>query len=147
MQLQEILNTFKPEKEQLIPVLQKVQEELGYVSDDSVKEIARYMKMGMSEIFGVLTFYGLFRTKPTGKHLIMVCRGTACHIRGGERILTAVEHKLGIHEGESTPDLKYTLETIACIGCCALAPTMMVGKETHGRMSPQKVTEIFGEKK
>ena len=147
MQLQEILNTFTPQKEHLIPVLQKVQEELGYISDDSVKEISRYMKIGMSEIFGVLTFYGLFRTKPTGKNVIMVCRGTACHIRGGERILTAVENKLGIHEGESTPDLKYTLETIACIGCCALAPTMMVGKETHGRMSPQKVTEIFGEKK
>ena len=147
MQIQEILNTFTPEKEHLIPVLQKVQEELGYISDDSVKEISRYMKIGMSEIFGVLTFYGLFRTKPTGKNVIMVCRGTACHIRGGERLLTAVENKLGIHEGESTPDLKYTLETIACIGCCALAPTMMVGKETHGRMSPQKVTEIFGEKK
>ena len=147
MQLQEILNTFTPQKEHLIPVLQKVQEELGYISDDSVKEISRYMKIGMSEIFGVLTFYGLFRTKPTGKNVIMVCRGTACHIRGGERLLTAVENKLGIHEGESTPDLKYTLETIACIGCCALAPTMMVGKETHGRMSPQKVTEIFGEKK
>lgn len=147
MELQEILNTFKPEKEQLIPVLQKVQEELGYVSEDSVKEISRHMKIGPSEIFGVLTFYAQFRTKPTGKNLVMVCRGTACHIRGGERILTDVQNKLGIHEGESTPDFKYTLETVACIGCCALAPTMMVGKETHGRMSPHKVTEIFGEKK
>lgn len=145
MELQEILKQFKPEKEQIIPVLQKVQEELGYVSEDSVREIARYMRMGTSEIFGVLTFYGLFRTKPTGKNLIMVCRGTACHIRGGERILNAVQNKLNIHEGESTPDFKYTLETVACIGCCALAPTMMVSKETHGRMSPAKVNEIFAD--
>lgn len=147
MELQEILKQFKPDKEQLIPVLQKVQEELGYVSDESVHGISKYMRIAPSEIFGVLTFYGLFRTKPTGKNLIMVCRGTACHIRGGERILTSVQNKLGIHEGESTPDLKYTLETVACIGCCALAPTMMVGKETHGRMSPQKVNEIFGSNK
>lgn len=147
MELQELLKQFKPEKGQLIPVLQKVQEELGYISDDSVKEISSYMKIAPSEIFGVLTFYGLFRTKPTGKNLIMVCRGTACHIRGGERILSAVQNKLGIHEGESTSDFKYTLETIACIGCCALAPTMMIGKETHGRMSPQKVNEIFSDHK
>ncbi len=143
MELHAILNQFKPEKEQLIPVLQKVQEELGYISPDSVREIAGYMKISPSEIFGVLTFYAQFRTKPTGKNLIMVCRGTACHIRGGARILTAVQNKLGIHEGESTPDFKYTLETVACIGCCALAPTMMVGKETHGRLSPQKVNEIL----
>lgn len=143
MELQEILKTFKPQKELIIPVLQKVQEELGYISDESVHEIARYMKMSASEIFGVLTFYAQFRTKPTGKNLIMVCRGTACHIRGGSRVLGAVQNKLEIHEGESTPDLKYTLETVACIGCCALAPTMMVGKETFGRLSPQKVNEIF----
>lgn len=147
MELQEILKQFRQDKEQLIPVLQKVQEELGYVSDDSVREISRYMKISMSEIFGVLTFYAQFRTKPTGKNLIMVCRGTACHIRGGARILTSVQNKLGIHEGESTPDLKYTLETVACIGCCALAPTMMVGKETHGRLSPAKVNEIFSDNK
>ncbi len=147
MELHEVLKQFKPDKQQLIPVLQKVQEEFGYVSDDSVREISRYMRIAPSEIFGVLTFYGLFRTKPTGKNLIMVCRGTACHIRGGERVLAAVENKLGIHEGESTPDLKYTLETVACIGCCALAPTMMVGKETHGRMSPQRVGEILGDHK
>ncbi|MDP2744278.1 MAG: NAD(P)H-dependent oxidoreductase subunit E, partial [Dehalococcoidia bacterium] len=95
----------------------------------------------------VLTFYAQFRTKPTGKNRVMVCRGTACHVKGGPRVLRAVKQTLGLEEGESTADMKYTLETVACIGACALAPTMMINKDTHGRLTPQKVSAIFGGEK
>lgn len=143
-QLAEIISQYKGERAGLIPVLQKVQEADGYLSKDAIAEVAESLRIPPSDIYGVLTFYAQFRTTPTGKNRVMVCRGTACHVKGGARVLRAVKQALGIDEGESTPDLEYTLETVACIGACALAPTMMVGKDTHGRLTPQKVSGVFG---
>lgn len=142
-QLAEILDPYKGERGTLIPVLQKVQESFGYLSQEAISQVAKFLKVSESEIFGVLSFYAQFRTTPAGRNRVMVCRGTACHVRGGERILAAVERVLGIREGESTPDLEYSLETVACIGACALAPTMMINKSAHGRLTPAKVVEIF----
>ncbi|MCR4393807.1 MAG: NAD(P)H-dependent oxidoreductase subunit E, partial [Dehalococcoidales bacterium] len=93
------------------------------------------------------TFYALFRLKPSGKNIIRVCRGTACHVRGGARILQEFENRLGIKAGETTPDLEYSLETISCFGSCALAPVVVVNRQVYGRMTPAKVAEVLGSKK
>lgn len=141
--LTEILAPYKGEKGALIPVLQKVQSELGYLPEEAVSEIARFLGIAKSEVYGVLTFYAQFRTTPVGKNLVKVCRGTACHVRGGARILTEVERRLKIKPGETTPDLEYTLETVACLGCCALAPTIVRNDGVHGQMTTRKVAELF----
>jgi len=123
--------------------LQKVQGELGYLPEEAISEVARFLGIARSEIFGVLTFYAQFRTTPVGKNLVRVCRGTACHVRGGARILVEVEKQLRIKPGETTAGLEYTLETVACLGCCALAPTMVINDEIHGQMTQKKIAELF----
>lgn len=143
---EELAEIFAPHKGQrgaLIPILQEVQSKLGYLSEEAISEIAKFLRSSPSDVYGVLTFYAQFRTTPTGKTIVRVCRGTACHVRGGARILSEVEKQLGVEPGETTPDLEYTLETVACIGACALAPTMVVGGETHGQMTVRKVDELF----
>jgi len=142
-QLAEVLDSYKGERGAAIPILQKVQEELGYLPEEAVKEVARFLRASESEIYGVITFYAQFRTTPSGKNIVRVCRGTACHVRGGARIRAEVEKHLGIRAGETSPDLEYTLETVACIGACALSPTMVVNEETYGQMTTKKVAEIF----
>ena len=108
-----------------------------------VKIIAAETRIPMSRIYAVATFYAQFYLTPRGRNTIRLCRGTACHVRGAARILEAVERELGITEGETTPDLEYSLETVACIGACALAPTMVINQNTHGKLTPNKVVEIF----
>ncbi|MBI2863304.1 MAG: NADH-quinone oxidoreductase subunit NuoE [Chloroflexi bacterium] len=144
-ELAEILAPFAGKKGTVIPILQKVQERFGYISRESLAVISRFLGISESELFGVITFYAQFRLKPTGKHMVMVCRGTACHVRGGSRIKTEVEKTLGIRAGDTTPDMEYSLETIACIGACALAPTMVIDKNTYGEMTTKKVGEILGD--
>jgi NADH-quinone oxidoreductase subunit E len=141
--LSEILSSFEGKKEELIPILQRVQERYGYLPEDIMKKIARFLGLPESTVFGVGTFYAQFKLVPSGRNIVRVCRGTACHVRGGARILREVEKRLGIKPGESTPDLEYSLETVACIGACALAPTMVVNKETHGEMTTKKAAEIL----
>jgi NADH-quinone oxidoreductase subunit E len=148
--LNEILSSYQNMEDQLIPVLQQVQQVFGYLPGPAMKMIARFLKLPESTVFGVGTFYAQFKLVPSGRNIIRVCRGTACHVRGGARILREVEKHLGIKPGESSPDLEYCLETVACIGACALAPTMVVNNETHGQMTTKKVAEVleqFGEKK
>ena len=142
-QLAEVLDSYKGERGAVIPILQKVQEKLGYLPEEAVNEIALFLRASESEIYGVITFYAQFRTTPSGKNIVRVCRGTACHVRGGARIRAEVEKHLGIRAGETSPDLEYTLETVACIGACALSPTMVVNEETYGQMTTKKVAEIF----
>ena len=142
-QLAEVLDSYKGERGAVIPILQKVQEKLGYLPEEAVNEIALFLRASESEIYGVITFYSQFRTTPCGKNIVRVCRGTACHVRGGTRIRAEVEKHLGIRAGETSPDLEYTLETVACIGACALSPTMVVNEETYGQMTTKKVAEIF----
>jgi NADH-quinone oxidoreductase subunit E len=142
-QVSSILEPYKGDKDELIPLLQEVQQKLGYLPEQSMSMIANFLKIPESTVFGVATFYAFFKLVPTGKNVVRVCRGTACHVRGGARILREVQKQLGISPGESTPDLEYYLETVACIGACALAPTMMINEDTHGQMTPKKVAEIF----
>jgi NADH:ubiquinone oxidoreductase subunit E len=135
----EILAKFpKGDRGFLIPILQEVQESYGYVSPDAVDEIAAFTGVSPGEIFGVASFYAHFRFTKPGKHTIKICRGTACHVRGSSRILDATERQLKIKVGETTPDGLFSLEQVACFGCCALAPVVVVDKDVHGRMTSTK---------
>lgn len=141
--LNEILVSFQGKQEELIPILQQVQQVLGYLPELAMKRIARFVKLPESTVFGVGTFYAQFKLLPSGRNIVKVCRGTACHVRGAASILGEVEKQLGIKSGESTPDLEYSLEAIACFGSCALAPVMVIGNNVYGRMTPTKVKEVL----
>jgi NADH-quinone oxidoreductase subunit E len=141
--LSAVLSPYRGRKDALIPILQQVQEEIGYLPDEAMLEIARTTGLSESRVYAVASFYAQFRFTPRGKHTIMVCRGTACHVRGAEKILEETERTLGIVEGETTEDKKYTLETVACIGCCALAPCIMIDEDVEAKLTPKMVPEIL----
>lgn len=126
----------------LIPMLQLVQEELGYLPAEAIQMVARRLQISASEVFGVASFYNQFRFSPPGRHPIRVCLGTACHVRGGAIILENFERKLAIREGETTADREFSIDRVACVGCCALAPVALVGDTVHGKMQPSKVEGI-----
>jgi NADH-quinone oxidoreductase E subunit len=138
-----IFSRFEGKADQLIPLMESVQDEFGYLSRESMREIARFLKVPESRVYGVATFYALFRLTPRGKIMVRVCRGTACHVRGGAQILQEVEKHLGIKPGETTQDMEFSLETISCFGSCALAPVMVVNKEVFGRMTTARVGQIL----
>lgn len=142
-ELKEILSRHAGEKGALIPILQEVQATYGYIPEDVIKEISLALDIPATSIYGVATFYAQFHLKPRGRHVVRVCQGTACHVRGGARILAEVQKQLGIKPGETTDDLRFTLEPVACLGCCGLAPAMMVDEDTHGRMTPDKVAGVL----
>jgi len=127
----------------LISLLQEVQEKFGYLPRYALQSISARTKIKLSRIYGVVTFYAQFYLVPRGKHTILCCRGTACHVKGGARILSTVEQILGIKDGETTPDMEFSLETVACIGACGIAPTMMIDKNTYGRLTVNKASEIL----
>jgi len=139
-----ITQYFKGNKDELIPLMEAVQEKYGYLSREAMSGISSFLRVPESQVYGVATFYALFRLNPRGEKMISVCRGTACHVRGGAQILQEVEKQLGIKPGETTPDMKYSLETISCFGSCALAPVMVVNKTVYGRMTPARVARILG---
>jgi len=144
-QLDKVLAPYKGEKGALIPALQAVQENLGYISEDAVILISRLLNVSPSEVFGVATFYAQFRFTPPGEHTVKVCLGTACHVRGGEEILDNVSREVGVKSGETSKDGKFSLERVACFGSCALAPVMVVDKDVYGRLTIQKAKEIIGQ--
>ena len=127
----------------LIPVLQKSQDVYGYLPQEVLETIASELRIPVAEVFGVVTFYAQFHLNPRGKNIVRVCQGTACHVRGGTSILEAVSHHLDIKPGETTKDLNFTLETVACLGACGLAPVMMVNDNTHGRLTPDDIPGIL----
>jgi NADH-quinone oxidoreductase subunit E len=127
----------------LIPILQEVQEFHGYISEDVVDEIERFTRVSAGEIYGVASFYSQFRFTKPGKHMVQVCLGTACHVRGSDRILELIERQLKVKAGETTEDGAFSLERTACFGCCALAPVVMVNKDVHGRMSSTKAQKLL----
>lgn len=141
--LASILASHEATRDELIPILQQLQQVFGYLPEWAMKRVAKFLKLRESTVFGVATFYAQFKLVPSGRSVIKVCRGTACHVRGAPRILQEVEKQLGIGPGESTPDLEYSLETVACFGSCALAPVMVIGNKVHGNLTPTKVKEIL----
>lgn len=141
--LEEILGSYKAKRMGLISLLQSVQKEFKYIPREAVYRIASILRTSPSEVYGVATFYAQFRFTRPGEHVIKVCLGTACHVRGGHMILEAVERELGISPGETTPDYKFSLERVACFGCCALAPVVVVDETVYSKMTPAKVREII----
>jgi NADH-quinone oxidoreductase subunit E len=141
--LDPVLQKHEGQNDALITMLQEIQEAYSYLPEDVLVRLSQETRTPMSRIYAVATFYAQFYLTPRGRNTIRLCRGTACHVRGAARILEAVERELGITEGETTPDLEYSLETVACIGACALAPTMVINQSTHGKLTPNKVVEIF----
>ncbi|MFH1968983.1 MAG: NADH-quinone oxidoreductase subunit NuoE [Verrucomicrobiota bacterium] len=141
--IQQIFSGYQGRRNELIPILQDVQEAFGYVPREAMTKIAHFLNIPESSVYGVVTFYAQFYRTRQGKHKIRVCQGTACHVRGGRRIMQAVEKKLGINPGETTADYKFSLERVACFGSCALAPVMVVDGKVYGRITPQKAEKIL----
>jgi NADH-quinone oxidoreductase subunit E len=139
----EIVAPWKEKQGGLIPVLQAVQHEFGYVPGEAMTTISQELRIPTAEIYGVATFYAQFHLQPRGRHIIRVCRGTACHVRGSLKILNKVKDLTGVEENKTTEDLRFTLEPVACIGACGLAPVMMVDDQTFGRLTPDKVAGIL----
>jgi NADH-quinone oxidoreductase subunit E len=133
------LQSFERERNRLIPILQMVQQELSYLPPEAIQMVAEHLGIATCEVYGVATFYNQFRFSPPGKHPVKVCLGTACHVKGGEIILENFARKLGIQDGQTTTDREFSIERVACVGCCALAPVALVGETVHGHMAPSKV--------
>lgn len=143
VRLEEIVNRYKGDSCSLISLLQDIQETFGYIPPESIESIAEALGLFPSQVQGVITFYAGLSLEPKGKYIVRVCRGTACHVKGGRSILRVVKKELDLDEGETSPDYKFTLETVACLGTCFLAPTLMVNKTYFGKLSPPKVTSIL----
>jgi len=138
-----ILSAYRGNKSGLIPVLLEFQSNYGYLPKDSIAHIAAFLNIPIGHIYSVATFYPGLRLSPPGKRRVCICRGTACHISGAPRILSETEEILGIKEGETSADGEYTLNTVACVGCCALAPVVTVNNETYGKMNSEKIKKLF----
>jgi len=139
-----IFNDYKKnDKGCLIALLQDVQELYGYLPEDALREVAEFVGMPVCSVYGVATFYNQFRLTPLGKYVIRICRGTACHVKSSANILIALETELGIKAGETTRDKMFTLETVACIGACSIAPVIQINDEYYGRTSVQEIPKII----
>jgi NADH:ubiquinone oxidoreductase subunit E len=142
----EIIAGYQGKRTELVSILAEIQDKFGYLPKDAVKTVADFLKVNEGTIYSVASFYTQFRLTPLGKNRITVCRGTACHIRGAPKVLDEIEHKIGIKEGETSADMEYTLESVACIGCCALAPCIEVNGEIHGDVTREKVPGLLNTK-
>jgi NADH-quinone oxidoreductase E subunit len=134
---------FDGEEGKLIPALQKVQEKDGFISRERMLEIHRQSGVPLAQIYGVATFYAQFRFHPVGKNIVRVCHGTACHVSGAKAITEALEENLGVANGETTPDRLFTLDTVSCLGCCSLAPVIMINNDTYGNLAPKDIKKIL----
>ena len=143
VELSKVLDTHLGIPEELIIILQDVQERFGYLPKEAMFDVSKFLGIPESRVYAVASFYAQFRFKPMGKNTVMVCRGTACHVKGAPRILDEFKRELGIGENETTEDQEYTLETVACLGCCALAPCAMINDEVAANLTPKKVKSLF----
>ena len=141
--IKEVFSKYKGETKELIPILQATQETFGYLPEEAMKGIAQFIGVPESHVYGVATFYEQFYFTRRGKHEIKVCYGTACHVKGATRVVETFERELGICHGETTEDYEYSLERVACVGACALAPVVVVGKKVYGNVAPGKVKGIL----
>lgn len=143
--LSEVFRDMKNNGDNLITVLQKAQDIYGYLPTDVLYEIAEKTGNSPAKVLGVATFYTQFRLKKVGKYLILLCKGTACHVNGADGIEKAIFEELGIKDGDTTDDELFSLKTVACLGCCSLSPVMMINEETYGSLTPSKTVEILRE--
>jgi len=140
-----VIDKYRNKKGSLIPLLQKTQDIYGYLPAEAFKKISKETGLRLSDMYGVATFYSQFRLNPVGKHIIKVCHGTACHVQDAGVITDALEDTLKIKDGETTEDGMFTLESVACLGCCSLAPVMMIGDETYGKLSGKSASKVIKE--
>ena len=140
----EILAEFpRGRRETLIPILQAVQEVFGFLPEESLDDIGKHLGIATAKVYGVATFYNQFRLKPIGKHMVRVCRGTACHVRGSKQLLEHFATELGVQPGDTTPDGEFTLETVACLGACSIAPVVTVDTDFHGAVQSRNIGKII----
>jgi NADH-quinone oxidoreductase subunit E len=139
----EVLARFSGQKGAIIPILQGIQDAYGYLPRQALEYTARKLRVPFSRIFGVATFYAQFHLKPRGENIIRVCQGTACHVRGAAKIMKKLREELNLEVGGTSEDMKFTLESVACIGACGLAPVIMINNDTFGRLTPDKISEIL----
>ncbi len=137
------INKHGAKKEALIPILQDIQSDLNWLPEEVLRAVAEKLDVPLVDVYGVASFYRTFSLKPRGKHIITVCVGTACHVRGGQRIVDEMRRTLGIAPGETTPDQNFTLETVNCLGCCAIGPIVMIDGEYYGEMNSRKVGPVL----
>jgi len=142
-QVKQVLQKHGQSRQELIPVLQDVQDALGYLSPEALKQVADYLDLSENEVYGVATFYTQFRFNAPGKHHVKVCQGTACHVRGSATIVSALKRKLGVEPGETTADREFSVERVACLGCCALAAAIVVDGKVHGQMTSGKTLKVI----
>ena len=140
---QSIVDRYGGDEQQLVSILQDVQAEHRYLPKDVLEEVSRLLNIPLSQVYGVATFFRAFSLTPRGRHLIKVCLGTACHVRGAARLLDKMELDLGIKRQETTDDLRFTLETVNCVGCCALGPMVLVDDDYHGELTSDKVSPLL----
>ena len=142
-QVRQVLGKYNGDKSALIDVLHDTQSVIGYLPEQALEEIHKALDVPLSRVYSVATFFKAFSLTPRGRHVINVCMGTACHVRGSDKVLAQMEKELGVKNGENTPDLKFTLETINCVGACALGPMVVIGEDYHGEMTPEKVGDVL----
>ncbi|TSA27357.1 NADH-quinone oxidoreductase subunit NuoE [bacterium] len=138
-----VIHEFEGRKGSLIPILQKTQAQLGFLSKEAMEYISGKTKIPVSEIYGVATFYTQFRMHPIGKNIIRICHGTACHVADARKISEALYEELKVEPGGTTKNLKFTVEEVACLGCCSLAPVIMINDKAYGRLTPSKIKDIL----
>ncbi len=143
--VQQVLQKHRHDKSLLVDILQDTQADIGYLPKEALEEVSRGLDVPQSRVYGVATFFKAFSLKPRGRHLINVCMGTACHVRGAIKVLEKIEQELNIKTGETTKDLKYTLETVNCVGACALGPMVIIGEDYHGEMTPEGIVSVLKE--
>jgi len=141
--VKQVLKKYRNDKSSLIDVLHDTQAEIGYLPRLALEAISSGLGIPLSRVYGVATFFKAFSLTPRGRHIINVCMGTACHVRGADKVLEQIEKELGIKTGGNTSDLKFTLETVNCVGACALGPMVIIGEDYHGEMTPEKVSEVL----
>jgi len=141
--LNPLLDKYKGKKGSLIPLLQGAQEVFGYIPRKAFEKLSKETGIGLSDMYGVATFYSQFRLAPVGKHIIKVCHGTACHVQNADAISDAIKEALNVKDGETTVDRLFTLESVACLGCCSLAPVMMIGEEAYGKLTGNAAVKII----
>lgn len=145
LEMDDLLRGFGREQKELTQILHKVQAEYGYIPPQAIRRVAEHLNTSENEVYGVLTFYKAFRLQPRGKHLVTVCQGTSCHVRGGPGVFDEMKKELGVEPGETTPDRMFSLETVNCLGCCAIGPTVVVNGTYYSQVSVEDVHSIIAE--
>ncbi|HOP40468.1 MAG TPA: NAD(P)H-dependent oxidoreductase subunit E [Geobacteraceae bacterium] len=143
MEMDQLFAKFEKDSKHLVPLLQEIQSSMGYVPLDSQRKVADYLNMPVSKVYGIVSFYNFFKTKPPGRHQIHVCMGTACYVKGAGKLIDKIRADYGINPGETSEDHRFSLEEVRCVGCCAIGPVLTVDGDVYGGMTPDKTPSVL----